>query len=166
MRWSSLACSISSFLFRATRAAAAAPPSPLSSGASNRRHKWRSRSFAVIVQQIRLKWRQLEKLAIHLILVLARQSIHRAIRPSKRRIMSGGRVNACVYPPNPIIPTGWRRPTDGRLHILLCLSDNGASERGGNASRCLVGRQSMDSLIRQMIALRGGRNRKSPNLAC
>ena len=38
-----------------------AAPSPLSSGASNRRHKWRSRSFAVIVQQIRLKWRQLEK---------------------------------------------------------------------------------------------------------
>ena len=47
-----------------------------------------------------------------------------------RRIMSGGRVNACVYPPNPIIPTDWsKRATEGRLHILLCLSDNGASER-------------------------------------
>ena len=67
-------------VFISSHSSGGAAPSPLSSGASNRRHKWRrSRSFAVIVQQIRLKWRQLEKLAIHLILPAR---IHRAIHPS------------------------------------------------------------------------------------
>ena len=77
--------------------------------------------------------------------------------------MSGGRVNACVYPPNPIIPMAGAeaqtaRPTDDSTSYYACRTMERAREketRLGGAS--LVGRQSMDSLIRQMIALRGGR---------
>ena len=132
MRWSSLACSISSFLFRAIRAAA---PPPLSSGASNRRHKWRSRSFAVIVQQIRLKWRQLEKVG-HPSNSGARPTEHPSSHPSiqashhERWPCQCVRVSAQSHHPNGLAQT------DGRTtpHPIMLVGQWSERERGKRVS--------------------------------